>query len=209
MPVDEIETLPRLEGGRMLAITSMMAQAFEFDPMQEWLFPDRRSRVRRLQTFFERDVIHRLNGHAEPDCIDHHAVAFWHPPNQGDGLDVRSALRILPAFASVVAHHPVRAPKVLRAVRQHRPHEPHWYLSHLAVARRRQGVGLGKRLMSAGMVRAEHDGVGLYLETANPANLPFYGALGFAQVGVVKVGDAPHVYLLWWHPGRAPRPSTT
>ena len=34
-----IARLERLEGDRLTAITAMMAEAFDQDPMQQWLFP--------------------------------------------------------------------------------------------------------------------------------------------------------------------------
>jgi ribosomal protein S18 acetylase RimI-like enzyme len=122
-------------------------------------------------------------------------VAFWQPPGDRRTVPVRSALRLAPAFVSVAAHHPVAALRVLAAVEAARPVEPHWYLSHLAVAPEAQGAGHGSRLLSAGLERAIDGGVGVYLETANEGNLSFYERHGIDRVGSVEVRGAPTVFL--------------
>jgi ribosomal protein S18 acetylase RimI-like enzyme len=82
-------------------------------------------------------------------------------------------------------------------VERHRPDEPHWYVSHLAVAPEAQGRGIGGRLLDHGLRRADANHVGTYLETANPANLAFYARHGLREVGLVDVAGAPPVWLLW------------
>lgn len=175
----------------------MMAEAFEDDPMQRWLFPDDRRRRRRLRRFYELDIRHRLNGRAHPHCAGDDGVAFWHPPVDADTVPFFAALRISPAFTSVVAHHPIRAVQVLAEIVRCRPQEPHWYLSHLAVAPGCRGRGLGRELLEIGKANARADGTGVYLETANPSNLTFYARSGFREAGVVDHAGAPPVWLLW------------
>lgn len=178
-------------------LAPLLADAFEDDPMQRWLFPNARRRHQRLRRFYELDLRHRLEGRCAVDLDGLAGVAFWHPPGDGATVSVRAGVRLAPAFVSVVAHHPVAAARTLAAVAARRPREPHWYLSHLAVAPGTQGRGVGGRLLQAGVERAVRDHVGVYLETANPANRGFYGARGFTEVGVVEVGSAPPVWLLW------------
>lgn len=184
----------------MPVVTSLMAAAFWFDPMQEWLFPKESMRARRLRRLYELDVRHRLNGQAFAHLAGHVGVAFWHPPDRWT-VSPRVAARIAPALTSALVHHPFRAQRVLREILERHPTEPHWYLSHLAVASSERGRGIGRALLEAGLEEAARDGVGAYLETANPANLPFYRAAGFRQVGTVKMPGAPEVWLLWHAPG--------
>jgi len=106
----------------------------------------------------------------------------------------------------VAAHHPLAGPRLLAAVLRLRPDEPHWYLSHLAVRPGDQGQGFGRTLLRWGIERADKDGVGTYLETANPDNLPFYRAAGYSQVGLVRVESAPKVWTLWRAPAAASPP---
>lgn len=189
----------RVSGRDLLLVSSMLAEAFRFDPMYEWLFPTASLRVPRLQRVFELEIQHGLNGRALPHLAGGEGCAFWHPPGERP-ISRRSGLRIASAYSSVAAHHPLAALRLKRAVHKRHPKEPHWYLSHFAVARPARGRGIGRRLLEAGMRLARRDGVGAYLETTNAKNLDFYRQHGFSQIGKVQPGDAPPVWLLWWSP---------
>lgn len=189
-------TSDRLRPDDRRRVADLLAAAFEPDPVQRWLFPNDRRRLRRLRRFYELDLAHRLEGRCHITRLDADGVAFWQPPGDRRTVPVRSALRLAPAFVSVAAHHPIAALRLLAAIEAARPVEPHWYLSHLAVAPVARGKGLGSRLLTVGLVGAAEAGVGVYLETANPANLPFYERHGLERVGALEVGDAPTVFLL-------------
>jgi ribosomal protein S18 acetylase RimI-like enzyme len=198
--VPGVITARRLESAQRSAVVNVLAEAFEYDPMQAWLFPNPRRRLQRLRRFYERDLAVRLEGTATVCLLGARAVAFWQPPAGGETLSIHSAIRLAPCFVSVAAHHPFAAMNVLGAVLRQRPREPHWYLTHLAVRPGDQGRGLGRILLQWGIERADEEGVGTYLETANPDNLPFYRAAGYSQVGLVRVDDAPNVWTLWRGP---------
>jgi ribosomal protein S18 acetylase RimI-like enzyme len=68
------------------------------------------------------------------------------------------------------------------------PHEPHWYLSLLAVDPARQGHGIGAALIEDGIARADDDGLPAYLETSNPKNLAWYRRFGFEIEQELRVG---------------------
>jgi ribosomal protein S18 acetylase RimI-like enzyme len=64
-----------------------------------------------------------------------------------------------------------------------------------------QGSGLGRALVRHGQARAEAAGVGVYLESTNPRNLPFYRSLGFQPIGGFTLApDGPAAVRLWWQP---------
>lgn len=178
-------------------LAELLADAFDDDPMQRWLFPNPGRRRRQLVRFYERDLRYRLEGRCIIDVDATLGVAFWHPPGDQATVPVRAALHLATSFVDVAFQHPVAALRTLTEVARARPAEPHWYLSHLAVAPGAQGNGIGGRLLDGGIRRAERDAVGVYLETANSANLPFYTAHGFAEVRTVARLPAPPVWLLW------------
>jgi ribosomal protein S18 acetylase RimI-like enzyme len=68
-----------------------------------------------------------------------------------------------------------------QAERLHKRHagKPHWYLWALGVDPAHQGTGLGSLLLRPVLARADADNTPCYLETQNPANLPFYEKHGF------------------------------
>lgn len=205
--VPALITARRLESAQRSAVADVLADAFEHDPMQAWLFPNVERRMQRLRRFYERDLVVRLEGSTTMCLLGTAAVACWQAPGGAGTLPLRSALRLAPCFWSVAAHHPLAGPRVLAAALRQRPEEPHWYLSHLAVRPGDQGRGFGRTLLQWGIERADEEGVGTYLETANPDNLPFYRSAGYSQVGLVRVDDAPNVWTLWRGPAAANAPA--
>lgn len=82
------------------------------------------------------------------------------------------------------------------------PHEPHLFVSLLAVDPAHQRGGRGRALLTRALERADALGVPTFLDTANPANLPYYRSFGFALTGEAALpGGATLWYLL-----RPPRP---
>ena len=62
------------------------------------------------------------------------------------------------------------------------PTEPHWYLEVLSVRPEHQRQGLGSRLVTPILERADRDHVPCDLETADPDNVAFYRRFGFEVV---------------------------
>lgn len=76
-----------------------------------------------------------------------------------------------------------------------KPASPHHYLGAIGVDPALHGQGLGAQLLRAFCDRSAADPVstGVYLETANPANVGFYESAGFVETGRGMLGDA----MLW------------
>jgi GNAT superfamily N-acetyltransferase len=105
------------------------------------------------------------------------APGIWPPPK----------LRALP----MLAPGPLLAgPSVLlRSLRAQQIFE-RWYREYdhflvmlFAVSPTRQRAGLGRRLMSEALARADADQVPAYLWTSNPDNLPYYRSHGYEVIG--------------------------
>ena len=57
--------------------------------------------------------------------------------------------------------------------------EAHWYTMVIGVDPAFCGLGYGKALMQHTMTKAQNEHTSIYLETAQPGNIPFYTNLGF------------------------------
>ena len=79
---------------------------------------------------------------------------------------------------------------------------PHWYLVLLGVDPRRQGQGLGGRLLQPVLARADAGGLPCYLETEKPENVGFYQRFGFE---VRLSGELPDRGPRFWAMVRPPR----
>ena len=66
-------------------------------------------------------------------------------------------------------------------VNSHRPETQHIYVAVLGVDPSKQGSGIGRALLEASLVTSQHhpQSRGLYLDTENPANVPFYKRMGY------------------------------
>ena len=81
------------------------------------------------------------------------------------------------------------------------PDEPVWFLDHVGVAPEVQGRGLGRRLIEHGIAMAQAEGLGAFLETAVPKNVPFYEELGFHVTTDGDVpGNGPHIWFMYRPP---------
>ena len=182
-------------------VASVLAEAFQHDPMLKWLYPDPLHRRRRLERLYELDVRHRLNGNSIVFRAGNHGIAFWQPPGT-DPYSLRASLRLLPALISVVVHHPLKATRAAAEVYGRRPEEPHWVLNHLAVDATQRGRGTGRALVESGLRLADAEGAGAFLETSNPDNLGFYGAAGFEVIDQVDLDGVPTTWLMWRRPSK-------
>jgi GNAT superfamily N-acetyltransferase len=194
--VDVIE-LPR---ERFAAASVVMADAFMDDPGWRAVGPDEPKRlhgyIRRVCGGILR-VCARRGGH------------IWQVEREGKTAGALSSLEPgqwpppqLPALVAQAAGPMLAGPAVLaRSLRadsaMHRGHplDPHLFVWMLTVAPSAQRTGVGRALLSTALARADQLGVPTYLDTAKPANLPYYGSFGFEEVGQTTL---PRGATLWF-----------
>jgi ribosomal protein S18 acetylase RimI-like enzyme len=172
-----------MHGGELHETASVAARALHDDPLFAHLAPDQRLRRRGMPVYFRANL--GATARLEVTTVARRqgrvvGVASWVPPGRyplSPGNQVRQALGALRALVL----RPRSIPdgfRMLRAIERVHPHEPHWYLSLLAVDPAQQGHGIGAALIEDGLARAD-DGLPAYLETSNPKNLAWYRRFGF------------------------------
>lgn len=178
----------------MLLLASRMAEAYFEDPVQVWLFADVDRRLNRLRRFYERDLRARLLERAVGMTTQEGAgCAFWLPPGQWV-VSWSARLRIAPSFASLLGRRALDAYQGFSQINRRHPPEPHWYLSHLAVAPPHQGRGIATTLMNAGLRVADQDGLPVYLESSSASNVLFYRRFGFASLEAIELPNGPPLF---------------
>ena len=81
------------------------------------------------------------------------------------------------------------------------PEEPVWHLDAVGVAAASRGTGVGGALIGHGLRLARADGVGAFLETGTPRNVPYYEHLGFEVVDHANAPDGgPMIWFMRWDP---------
>ncbi len=167
------------------AAAVVLADAFLDDPGWLAVGPDRRERRYRLLRRFHKDaldVIHRygrpiygaFDGERLVGVAATFAAGLYPPPA------LRTTLRFLPAFARAGPGPVVRALRFSTIQEKGHPHEEHVYLWFLAVDPNHQRCGAGRALLARVYEEAEAP---VHLDTANPANVPYYASNGFEETG--------------------------
>lgn len=209
------------------AVRATLAAAFVDDPMLQWIFPHAVQQAQAtaawlglfVEAFADGGVVDLVDADAvssasaSADAVNSAsaragaderttacAVALWRVDEGSLAFSsLPSVGGLLAAFLGVE-----RATQVgngLRAFADHKPQPPFHYLQFLAVSPADQGHGLGRALVAHGQQRAAAAGVGVYLESTNPRNLPFYGSCGFQRLGEFELlPDGPPAFRLWWQP---------
>ena len=163
-----------------------LATAFMTDPLQTYTFPDEAERRLKSPAHFKAFLQYGMmfgEVYASDGC---EGAVVWLRPNETDItpenaeqgglaklpelLGEESASRFFSVLDFIDPFHKQDVP------------QPHWYVMVIGVDAAHQGKGLGKSLLQPVLRRAAADGVPVYLETAQPSNVPFYKNLGFKIV---------------------------
>jgi GNAT superfamily N-acetyltransferase len=181
------EVVAPLSAGQHRAGAAAIAAGHADYPSFRHLFPDPRRRARALRAFFSATV---------HDAIPFGAVlaawhgslvaatAVWLPPGRFP-WSIRRKLAAMPALSRVLVADPRAFRTFMRYganIERAQPTEPHWYLEVLSVRPEHQRHGLGSRLVTPILERADRDQVPCDLDTADPANVAFYRRFGFEVV---------------------------
>jgi len=181
------------------AIRRIIAEAFQSDPMMEWIFPDRTTRLDSLAAWLGLFVEgYLLGGRVDVLRLEAiKAVAIWRMP--GDDLAFPRAPSITGLLTALIGR--ARAEQIgvgLRTIGTLTPTQPFAYLHFLAVDINHQRKGFGRMVVEPGLIAAGHAGLGAHLETTNPSCIPFYRSIGFEVSGHHKLGPTgPEMWALW------------
>jgi GNAT superfamily N-acetyltransferase len=167
-------------------VARIITDALLDDPGWQAVGPDNRARRRRVLLPYHRAVVEVTHRHGGPiygayrdDALAAVAVTFaagLHPP------PARSFARYVPPFLRAGPATIVRALRASAVQDKGHPKEPHHFVWQLAVDPPAQRSGLGRALLQ----RVAEDAAGeapVYLDTANPANVPYYASCGFEEIG--------------------------
>ncbi|MDO5495790.1 MAG: N-acetyltransferase [bacterium] len=177
--------------------TTLLANAFQEDPLFVHILPNPARRRRALRWMMGRNLaLARQLGTI--DTLDNAGIALWFPPRSAPfspAALVRSGL-----IAAPLVFGPPATIRLWRAFAASgtnaRDLTDDWYLYMLAVDPSARGRGLARTLIEKGVERAAATGAAVHLETNNGANLAFYEKVGFVVVGHEEPEHGPEEWLL-------------
>jgi GNAT superfamily N-acetyltransferase len=190
----ELHPIQRSEDGEAARIVT---DALLDDPGWQAVGPDNRDRRRRVLLGYHRAVVDVTHRHGGPiygayrdGALAAVAVTFasgLHPP------PAYTFARYVPPFLRAGPATIARALRASAVQDRGHPKEPHHFVWQLAVDPPHQRQGLGRALLAR---TAEDAGeVPVYLDTANPDNVPYYASCGFQEVGQA---DLPRGATMWF-----------
>ncbi len=181
-----------------LAVT--LADAFADDPMMAWIYSDPVMRPSQVTAFMRAALkIGFPHGHLYTAGANA-AAAIWAPPD----VDLFDDQAITNLFGLLIEQLGLRADAVgagLVSIAEHHPHHiPHFYLFVLGTAQAVQGSGIGSRMLHEILDRCDRQGLGVYLESSNIRNVPFYARHGFNVLTEVKLSEEFVARPMWRDP---------
>ena len=181
-----------------------LSDAFHEDPHFGWfLRDDARRNAERLRLF---DYI--LRNLAKPARIDRPegggAAAVWMPFDAiKEPTSLMADLKLAkPMLRATGLSRIGRLLQIRTHMDKHHPLDrEHAYLWFLGVAPQLQGMGIGSRLLRAGLNRADEAGLPAYLETGTTRNVALYRRHGFEIIHEAPPGKgAPTMWHMWREP---------
>jgi ribosomal protein S18 acetylase RimI-like enzyme len=170
--------------------TATLARAFHSDPMTRWCIPDDEVYSACFPDFVRAFAGDAFNAQTVHSIANHAGIAIWLAPGATPDYDALATVlqKAMPAPQSLEAE------SVMEQMSAFHPSEPHWYLPLIGVDPAQQRQQLGSHLMRHMLTICDKQGVPAYLESSNPANIPFYERHGFKRLGEVQAGSSPAVY---------------
>ena len=182
--------------------TAIYSAAFLNDPMFVYLLPDKSKRKKSVKVLFKATVKYSIKydecyGISSP--IE--GVAIWNRPGKRRisilGVIRSGFLKIIftPFIFTIIKSLRL----FLKTEKIHKKYatNPHFYLSLLAVYPNSQGKGLAGKLLRPILKKSDKMNVGVYIETANPKNLPIYEHFGFQVMEELQIQNGLRVWALY------------
>jgi len=177
-------------------IGDIIGDSFSDDPVNLWIFGGQES-MRQYYANAAKKLYLRLGyGHVTDN---ENGGSLWLPPGTDKHIPFWNSLGIA---ASMIKHGGVksllRGMAVDNALATAKPKKPHYYLFAIGARQAHQGKGIGRRLMEAGLMRADADKMPAYLESSKETNVGFYRQFGFEVVQtIVPKSGCPPLWLMW------------
>ncbi|WP_415950532.1 GNAT family N-acetyltransferase [Streptomyces sp. KLOTTS4A1] len=177
------------------ALADVLADAYEDDPVWEWLVP--RERVTRLRVLF-RDLLAMQAGRGRVwTDIDRTVAAVWCPPGQWK-VGAGDIVRNMPVLVRTGRARLPLLLGMLQRMEQKHPVEPgHWYLEFIGTHSKARGTGHGSAVLGALLEQADASGKPVYLESSNERNLTFYKRHGFTVQEEMTYRSSPPMWRMW------------
>lgn len=181
-----------------------LSAAFRTDPQFCWFLRDdsRREAARlRFMKMILKEIALPTGEVTRPAAGG--AAAIWIPSQALGPNSLIQELRVFPTILGATGLGRIGRLAAMRKVMDelHPMDRPHAYLWFLGVRPEAQGMGVGSRMLKAGLAKVDAAGLPAYLESSNEANVPLYRRYGFEVMREFRARpDAPPAWAMWREP---------
>jgi GNAT superfamily N-acetyltransferase len=189
------------------AAARVITDALLDDPGWVAVGPDRSAHRRRVAFRYHHAalaVMHRYGGPVY-GAVDPQGAIAGVAATFGAGTyppPARTFLRYVPSFLLAGPGPIVRGLRTSAIQDRGHPGGEHVFLWFLAVDPGHQRTGIGRALLARVF---EEAGAPVYLDTANPANVPYYASVGFEEIGRAQLPRGAHMWFMRRPEAAAPR----
>jgi GNAT superfamily N-acetyltransferase len=182
------------------AVAALIAAAFGPLAVSNWLVTNSSEREEVLRSYFGIFVDHAVN-HGEALMTEDRSGVLVSFPRSEPLPDIPEYEQRL---ARACGRHIDRFRTLDEVFDERHPDEAHQHVAFVAVARSRQGCGIGAALMHHLHDRLERTGTPAYLEAACPRSRAFYLRLGYKDLGepIVLPHGEPRLWPMWRDPAQ-------
>jgi ribosomal protein S18 acetylase RimI-like enzyme len=176
-------TLHSLSEENIKTASLSLSRAFMNDPLQNYVFPDAAERGQNSPAHFEAVLRYGYLFGEVYTTPNMEGAVVWLSPGNTDITPEKAEKGGLGTIPSLLGEDAAgrffSVMDFLEPFHKQDAAEPHWYTMVIGVDPAFCGLGYGKALMQHTMAKAQNNQTSIYLETAQPSNIPFYTILGF------------------------------
>lgn len=197
------DTPVRATAADVVTVADDLSDAFAADPMFDWFMRDDARRPAARLRLFRRLLAMALADGEVLRPSTGGAASIWLPSESLGPTSFLEELRVIPTILAATGFSRLSRMSAMRAAMDsnHPMDRPHAYLWFLGVRTQAQGLGVGSRLLAAGLQRVDAVGLPAYLESSSPANVPLYRRHGFKVTREIQpTPDSPMLWAMWREP---------
>ena len=177
-------------------VGEILGDAFGADPITKWISPNPE-----YPRWCWPVVVSLFLPHHEVYVTENGlGTAMWVRP--GVELNIKPGLAMLwDLWRRFGTGSILRLFRIMSMMQKHHPKDNHYYLFAIGVRSGSRGQGIGSALLENVLQKCDHEKVGVYLESSNSLNLPFYQRHGFKLRSEIALpGNGPSLYLMYREP---------
>ncbi|WP_109142800.1 GNAT family N-acetyltransferase [Bradyrhizobium sp. DASA03068] len=187
-----IKTIDLQDHSRVLAI---LTTAFTMCPLLRWLYPEPREYLQHFNGFIKHYCGSPYSSGAYLNDGDKGAI-LW--DTAGEKRDNTSMMEFL--LKSVPAHRRSETERVFETFGKYNPHQPHWYVTMVAIDPIHQRSGLARHLLRHATEISDAAQRPVHLEATSPHAMRLYAQQGWSVLTEVQVGGSPPFFPMLRQP---------